>query len=45
VRGEHYPYLYMLEVGFGIDKIGNHQKPPMHAAMQPSEQRGPERRP
>ena len=44
VEGDHYPLFIHASGWFGVDKIGNHQKLPTHAAIQPSEQGGPERR-
>ena len=43
MNGEHYPYLYMLEVGLAGDKLGNHAKPPLHGINEPPKRGGLER--
>ena len=35
-------YLYMSEIGLGVDKLGNRPAPSLHATMQPLEQVGAE---
>jgi hypothetical protein len=37
------PLLIVVDGRFSVDKLGNDRKLPMHVAMQPLEQYGPER--